>query len=100
MSTPHIHRMLDVSSAHISTDTWNMLDDEWQSCNTPLIGLSVYQKDCYGFIVYLVNDEIDLSAIPSDLANIIRYAQTHNCDVICIDRDADIYPDLEVINRD
>lgn len=100
MSTPHIHRMLDVSSAHISTDTWNMLDAEWQSCNTPLEGITVYQKDCYGYIVYLVSDEIDLSVIPSDLACAIRYAQKHDCDVICIDRDAEIYDNLEVVTND
>lgn len=85
--SPLILRVLDISTAHISPGTMNMLDtlpyEEW-----PVAGGAI---DC-GYFFY-AHDEND-GSIPEDLWAVIGYARRHGCSHVRLDRDADVAPDL------
>lgn len=99
MSKPCIHRMIDISSAHITTDTWQALEEEvrWPKA---FDGITVYEKEVYGFFLYLTNTSMSIPQKYPDLSRIVNYALKNDCDAICIDRDVAPYDDLEVVNND
>ena len=57
--------------------------------------LSVYEKDGYGWWIYLGNiDSMSVWRIPDDLWNLICLAIKNGCDWLCLDRDAEIIEEL------
>lgn len=81
-----IQKMLVISTAHIREETGKWLS---QASNFSTNGLVIYKKSKYGFLI-LVLDEDDLESeeIPEDLLQVIKFAQSIECDWVMLDYDA------------
>ena len=77
-----ICKMLTLSTAHITKRTAERLDETSNPMN-----LSVYAKGEYGWYIYDWDDRD--TEIPDDLRDIFRFAQEHDCQVVCLDCDGD-----------
>lgn len=89
---PEVSKILTVSTAHVTQETYErLMTDEGQSET----GLSTYVKRDpgsgmdYGLYVYLTQDESSdqISEIPDDLLPLIRLAESLGCEIICLDAD-------------
>lgn len=82
-----ISKVLTMSTAHISETTRNLLDAEPEANN---MGLCVYEKSTYGWFIYVGKNNIEHAMnIPSDLQACIDLAQQNECDILCLDCDAE-----------
>lgn len=112
MPMPEISKMLTVSSAHICNSTAAALDLEGV---TDSLGLAVYEKDDFGWIIYPVimknesqykhdeNGDIlfgHADNMPKDLQNLLRYCHDLGCQILCIDSDGPIIPYLPTYDND
>lgn len=91
-----ISKMLTVSSAHIKEETAQFLNDETRD------ELIVYPKLVYGWFI-LANPgtedfEAELTRIPEELANLIRFAKENGCDWLCLDCDGDKVEGLPIFD--
>ena len=91
-----IAKIITVSSAHITEDTAQMLDNE---PNTDKLNISVYNKADYGWFIYIpeylkerVGQGTDL---PEDLQRCLKTAIDNNCEWLCIDCDGPEIDGLE-----
>ena len=94
-----ITKMLTISTAHISKETAEILDDADASACFPI---AVYNKEGYGWWIYIPDhykeifvpgnyySDIDIpdSDIPMDLHACIGLAIDNDCQWLCLDRDA------------
>lgn len=92
-------QMLTISTLHVSEETAEKLDavcddsmavDHWMP--------PVYEKDGYGWFIYVDPDRMD-EDIPTDLKAVLTYAATSGCTWLCMDADADPIPELPVYER-
>lgn len=92
-------QMLTISTLHVSEETVEKLDavcddsmtvDHWMP--------PVYEKDGYGWFIYVDPDRMD-EDIPTDLKAVLTYAATSGCTWLCMDADADPIPELPVYER-
>lgn len=92
-------QMLTISTLHVSEETAEKLDavcddsmavDHWMP--------PVYEKDGYGWFIYVDPDRMD-EDIPTDLKAVLTYAATSGCTWLCMDVDADPIPELPVYER-
>ena len=98
-----IAKMLTISTAHVSPDTIKDLDrvsshtlsTDLLSCNIPF---AVYRKSEYGYFVYITEESMDRAIIgelcPRDLLKAAIFAGEHECNILCLDRDGEILPEL------
>lgn len=99
-----ITKMLTISTAHMKPSTHKELirasDPHFQSTcvfdyNIPF---AVYRKGDYGFIIYITEDTMDRAIIgelcPRDLLKAAIFAGEHECNILCLDRDGEILPEL------
>ena len=99
-----ITKMLTISTAHVKPSTHKELirasDPHFQSTcvfdyNIPF---AVYRKGDYGFIIYITEDTMDRALMgelcPNDLTKVALYTVDHECNVLCLDADGEILPDL------
>lgn len=87
-----ITKCFEISTAHISEETAAKIQHEVE-LNEMM--LSVYEKDGYGWWIYLGNiDSMSVWRIPDDLLNLICLAIKNGCDWLCLDRDAEIIEEL------
>lgn len=90
LNSIEIEKMLTVSSAHVTQDTFNRLMND-PDCNE--IGLPVYEKVgpngglSFGMYVYIKSYEKICVDIPDDLMVLIKIAQDNGCSVLCLDAD-------------
>lgn len=80
-----ISKVLTLSTCHINEDTARKLSDpEWN------VGISVYQKECYGWWIYVPPGFIsnENRKIPAELYDCLLLAYNNNCEWLCFDRDA------------
>lgn len=89
-----ISKMLTVSTAHISKETAELLENETKD-------LVVYKKENYGWFIHVLsldweNDLEDYLNIPYDLKNILCFTINNGCEWLCLDRDGEIINDLNV----
>lgn len=82
---------LDLSTAHITTDTYDALVD--QELESIVSYPKVCEYDTYGVFVYVPEDEDQ--DIPVDLKNVIDYARANDCQWIQFDRDAEVITKLK-----
>lgn len=81
-----IQKMLTVSTSHICERTYNLLKVEPNENN---LCLSVYEKADFGFYIPITN-QIEMEHLPEDLKRLIQLTKDLNCDVLCLDCDAEI----------
>ncbi len=93
-----ITKMLTISTANIKQSTGEFL---YKVCsNQSLCHLTVYGQvaqyedgaEYYGWFIYCRGN--CFSEIPDDLVTAIQFAQSIDCDWICIDRDAEVLTEL------
>ena len=84
---PEIHKMLTLSTGHITKETSNLLDiDEMETV--------VYRKDEYGWFVTCW--DLDDDTLPDDLRACAEYAEKNECDWLCLDCDGPVVDGLPV----
>ena len=98
-----IRRFLDVSSGHLSLDTWHWLDTQFADeelrdpCNHVASELAG-GRTRYGWFVYAPDHPIN--DVPDDLARIFKVARRHRADYVMFDADAPPHPDLPILHPD
>lgn len=85
-----IIKMLTISSCHVSL--WggaHFLEAEAACCKS--FALTVYDKDEFGWFIYINQDELANSRneIPEDLLRCIDLALENGCSMLCLDRDGE-----------
>lgn len=100
-----ITKMLILSTAHISKSTAGRMTIEGagtlQKAEETNIGVVVYNKGEYGWLIPIVADELQEgekfnheSETPEDLAAVLRFAIEHDCTWVMFDRDAEVVESL------
>ena len=87
---PEFTRMMTISTAHLTSETISLMAEE---CNMQCSLPPVYAKSDYGFFMYCTKGE-DYSELPDDLANCIKFAHKHHCEMICFDTDGPVIKEL------
>lgn len=87
-----ISKMTTVSTGHISKETADLLE------NDNIYELIVYQKDEYGWFIFLSEKDDYYVSIPDELLKLIKFAKDLGCSWLCLDRDGDILEYLEVFD--
>ncbi len=92
---------LDLSTAHLSRDTRNLLDrydgvNNWQALGWPAITLASYE---YGWFVTVPPVELpdvayQMESMPADLRCCLLEASVQGCDLVRFDADGHIDGDL------
>lgn len=84
-----ITKCLTISTAHIRQSTQDLLDKEIKK--TTIEGIVVYAKEDYGWFIYLY-PEMDhfATTAPADLKACIDLAIKNDCQMLCLDSDAEI----------
>ena len=105
-----ISKMLTLSTAHLRPCTREALTESslCDMVNSALDWLPVYSKsnggEEYGWFAYINDiDEPQIRELRDsyeDLYDCIRFAQKHDCEIICFDRDAEELPDLPTYMED
>lgn len=87
-----ISKMLTISTAHITKETAEWLDEKDI--------LIVYKKSDYGWFILVSDwdDVVETEEIPEDLRKILRFADDLDCRWLCLDCDGDILSYLDVYN--
>ncbi len=95
-----VRRFLDVSSGHLSVETWTWLDAQ---TDADLVRASAHRhaeilggRTRHGWFVYA--SEAPVEPIPADLAAIMRRARRHDCEYVLFDVDARLSKDLPILH--
>ena len=97
-----ITRMLTVSTAHVTQDTFERLALDGVRNE---IGLPVYTKtsvgddENYGLYIH-ISPDINLEVIPEDLMSVINLALDNGFDMLCLDSDGPQLENLSVFAWD
>ncbi len=88
-----IDKMATLSTKLIQRETERKLSEE---CYTNNMRLSVYEKEGYGFFIFIPDEEQFQSnhEIPEDLKNCMRVASDNGCKWLCLDCDGPEHEDL------
>ena len=82
-----IHKMMVMSTGHISKETATLLDLD-------KAGIVVYKKGEYGWFLVVTDWQDAEEPIPIDLEKCLAYAELHGCAWLCLDCDGPMLPDL------
>ena len=97
-----IRSFLDVSSGHLSPDTWGWLDAQTTSERVRGLGPSAQVVLAsgmrFGWFVY-ANEEPE-EGIPADLDAVFRLARQRGCEYVLFDCDAIPLEDLPILHPD
>lgn len=77
-----IARILTLSTAHITSETADLLDNAENH-----IDLTIYPKGEYGWFIYISDDIEKVFNVPVDLKKCLVFANHHKCKWLCLDRD-------------
>lgn len=86
-----ITKCMEISTAHITEDTANKLGDVDTRGN---ITLSIYDKEEFGWWIFIDGCMNQNDSIPDDLLRCIQYAKEEGCDWLCLDCDGEIIDEL------
>ena len=87
-----ITRVLTISTAHITEETNNKLQDNGEF---NFMALSVYKKGDYGYWIYV---DLPCTDIPKDLKQCLELALKHDCQWLCLDCDGEEVQELPTYN--
>lgn len=100
-----ISKMLTLSTAHITKETADKLDFEYEDstydeyCENSICfngGFSLYRKDCFGWFIHIPHESmLDEPIIPDDLRDCFIFAKNNGCDWLCLDADGLIEKSLK-----
>lgn len=90
--------MLSLSTAHVSLQTAEWLDNRSDIEHYAEDSVVVFPKSEYGFFVAVHDDEDNLQNIPEDLLELLTFAKKEGFDWIMLDRDYDIVHGLPVFD--
>lgn len=90
MGNLQIDRMLVLSTAHISSETNEQLQNN-QEEQFPLV---VYEKGDYGYLILVPEHDEDLHGVPDDLKRVLEFAALHECEWVMLDCDANVITEL------
>jgi len=83
---PVIHRMLELSTAHLSPETMHFLDN--QDFCSPVQSIILFEKKTFGYFIPIIDEQYMADKEwPADLMNVIRFAEAHGCTWIMLDSD-------------
>ncbi len=98
----NVRRFLDVSSGHLSAETWAWLDgvtgDEAVRDPGNRSAEILGGRTRHGWFVYASEDPA--APIPDDLAAVMRLARRRDCEYLLLDCDAVPMEDLPVLHPD
>lgn len=86
-----ITKCMEISTNHITEDTANKLRDIDTRGN---IALSIYDKEEFGWWIFIDYRMKRNDSIPDDLWRCIQYAQENGCNWLCLDCDAEVVDEL------
>lgn len=93
---------LDLSSGHLSSETWMWLDaqttDEMVRSLGPSAQVVLVSSMRYGWFIYA--NEGPEEGIPADLAAVFRLARQRGCEYVLLDCDATPLEDLPILHPD
>lgn len=98
---PEITKMLTVSTAHVTQETYDRLyhDDENNEVMLPVYEkISPNGRETFGLYVYLEPAVLDWEKIPMDLKPLVMLAKTNGCGILCLDGDGPEINELPVYN--
>lgn len=88
-------RVLDLSTAHISSTTRTWLEAQARNEQPWIVTVAQYRS---GFFIRIPTDDdeddIRLRQCPKDLREIFKVARQADCRVVCLDGEADPHPQL------
>ncbi len=91
------HDMIAISTAHISRETANLLD-QLAAGKKNIEGLVVYNKGEYGWFIPIIEEELETlenNECPGDLFHCLSYAHKNGGSWVMFDRDVELStPDL------
>ncbi|PFV35749.1 hypothetical protein [Bacillus thuringiensis] len=87
-----ITKVLELSTKHICEDTVALLDNILTS------QIAAYQKEEFGWFIYVSSEENENTNIPDDLSTIISFARLNNCSWVMLDRDCDTIDELPIFD--
>ena len=85
VASRNTRQLLELSSAHVSPDTFLWLEEQEDDPDAPLV---VYALK-YGWLLNTDCDDSEDAAIPDDLLACIRLAKSESCSWLILDSDAD-----------
>ncbi len=96
-----IRRFLDVSSGHLTPDTWRWLDtqfadEELRDPRNHVASELAGGRTRYGWFIYA--PEHPVNATPADLASVFKEARKHRAEYVMFDADAPPHPGLPVLH--
>ncbi len=93
---PEISRCCNISTAHISPETNNLLLESIENQEElPIFLPKKVDGEIYGFIFLITGyDDVELSSTPADLCACLEYAANLNCDMLMLDCDSPVVDDL------
>lgn len=86
-----ISKMITVSTAHVSTETAELLENG-------KLNIVVFDKGDYGWFIYLSNEDDYYYNIPTELNNLMKFAKDLGCEWLCLDCDGEVLEYFEVFN--
>ena len=100
-----ISNMLTISTAHIKHETRECLDNTDSISGTidnTFYHLNIYNKGEFGWFIYIIPDTKETYNVNMaselithpDLTDCIKLAIRHNCNILCFDRDGEIYNNI------
>jgi hypothetical protein len=98
-----IRHFLEVSSGHLSPDTWTWLDtllagEALRDPRNEHAMLIAGGRTRHGWIVYAPDESHD--GVPNDLVAVLKYARARGADYVLLDCDATPDLDLPVLHPD
>lgn len=84
-----IQKIITLSTYHITEQTAKALSNEFDNIseiNAWRFDLPVYQKDEFGWFIY-ITDDINTKTMPTDLAKCIEFTKARHCNILCLDGD-------------
>ena len=84
-----ISKMLTVSTAHITQETSELLDND-------KLSIVVYPKSEYGWFILVCDWDEYENELPKDLKKFLMLAEDQGCNWLCLDCDGEVLGFLDV----
>lgn len=98
---PEIQNIMTISTMHLTEDTMKQIDQNQNSYNTlsiyPKINQSGALSALIGYFIYVLHSTAKerKNELPDDLFAVTEFAIKNNCNMICLDWDGPIIPDIK-----